>query len=200
MTDEPRFKVIDGSTEPIDPFDFKRIRLSGITDGIAIKKTLITVPIRVPTKKTWFRCHPDPAHKIEVGIVEVDETNEDYLVSSPEVCFALEGLYTPVLLRTAMTSRRVVFLMKSKLPRSDGLGASWALSAAEAGDRATKCWVRMHSNKDLGAYEVHEATGQIEDPTWPEQDLQALMRIAFHNRIITDLDHPVVKQLLYGAS
>jgi hypothetical protein len=204
MTDKFEPKVVGGSEaapeQAPDPFDFKQIRLGGRDgEGVVIKKPLVTVPVRVPSKKTWFRCHPDPAHKIEVGIVELEDTSEDYLLSGADVYAAMEGLYTPVMLRTAMTSRRVLFLMKSKLPRTDGLGASWALSAAAAGDQAAQCWVRMQSNKDLGAYEVYEATGKIEDPVWPEENLRQLMKIAFHNRIITDLDHPVTKELLRGV-
>jgi hypothetical protein len=201
--DEPRLKVVEGNptTEQIpDPFDFKAIRLNGSAgEGVVIKRPIITVPIKVPGRKTWFRCHPDPAHRIEVGIVELDDVNEEYLLSGAEVYAALEGLYVPVVLRTAMTSRRVLFLMKHKLPRPDGLGANWAISAAEIADRATRGWMCMRSNKDLGAYEPFDASGDIEDPKWPEEDLQALLRIAFRNRVITTLDHPVARELLKGA-
>jgi hypothetical protein len=197
------FSEVVESSEPAkapDPFDFKAIRLNGSGgEGIVFKKPITAVPVRSPSRKTWFRCHPDPEHKIEVGIFEEEATGEKYLLSGPAVYAALEGLYQPVLLRTARTSERVLFLMLSKLPREDGLGANWALSAAAAGDRAVHVWVRMQANLGMGAYELYEASGTIPEPEWPTESLQELMRIAFHNRVINGVDHPVVRKVLRGA-
>jgi hypothetical protein len=33
------------------------------------------------------------------------------------------------------------------------------------------------------------------DPVWPELSYQELVRIAYRDRMITGLDHPVVKRL-----
>jgi len=33
------------------------------------------------------------------------------------------------------------------------------------------------------------------DPVWPELSFQDLLRIAYRDRMITTLDHPVVKRL-----
>src|SRR5437764_5917626 len=118
MTDEEKIVKFSANVEPEqkpeapDPFDFKSIKLNGADgEGIKINRPILTVPVRAPSNKTWFRCHPDPAHHIETGIFVLEETREKYLLSGPEVYAALEGLYTPAFLRTAMTSSpRVVFL------------------------------------------------------------------------------------------
>ena len=47
----------------------------------------------------------------------------------------------------------------------------------------------------LGAYEVHTTQAEIGDPTWPTQDFGELLRIAFKDRHIKDLDHPVLQRL-----
>ena len=53
----------------------------------------------------------------------------------------------------------------------------------------------MKANMSLGAYEITVAECAMADPTWPEYSFQDLVRIAFRDRIITSLDHPVIKRL-----
>jgi hypothetical protein len=64
-----------------------------------------------------------------------------------------------------------------------------------AADRARTRWVRVKSNFSLSAYEVVEATGQLSDPQWPAESLQLLIEIAFRDRVINSLDHPVICRL-----
>ena len=40
--------------------------------------------------------------------------------------------------------------------------------------------------------------GNIPDPIWPELSFDAIYRIAFKDRVIRSLDHPVVKRLRGG--
>ena len=46
-----------------------------------------------------------------------------------------------------------------------------------------------------GAYEVLTAENCTAEPEWPSHSLQELIRIAFRDRMIDSLDHPVVKRL-----
>lgn len=48
----------------------------------------------------------------------------------------------------------------------------------------------------LGAYEISEAVGNLSEPVWPELSLPEILRIAFRDRMVTTLDHPLVKRLL----
>ena len=56
-------------------------------------------------------------------------------------------------------------------------------------------WVRMKANLSLGAYEITVAESVMADPVWPQLSFQDLLRIAYRDRMITTLDHPVVKRL-----
>ena len=47
----------------------------------------------------------------------------------------------------------------------------------------------------LGAYEIFEAQSIMADPQWPELSFQELLRIAFRDRLIDRVDHPVVRRL-----
>ena len=69
-------------------------------------------------------------------------------------------------------------------------------SDAAAVELAQRKWVRVCGNMSLGAYETFKATGNFPEPVWPpELDFQAMIRIAFKDKIITDFEHPVLKHL-----
>jgi hypothetical protein len=56
-------------------------------------------------------------------------------------------------------------------------------------------WVRVAANLHNGCYDVCEATAKLPEPTWPEEDLRAFLHIAFKDRYVRDLDHPVLRRL-----
>jgi hypothetical protein len=56
-------------------------------------------------------------------------------------------------------------------------------------------WIRLKANIALGAYEIHVAESEMADPVWPDLSFTELLRIAYRDRMITSLDHPVVKRL-----
>jgi len=56
-------------------------------------------------------------------------------------------------------------------------------------------WVRMKANRDLGAYEIFEAESVMAEPVWPELSFQQLIKTAFRDRIIADINHPVIRRL-----
>ena len=55
--------------------------------------------------------------------------------------------------------------------------------------------MRVTANLSLGAYEIFMAEADVTDPIWPDISFQGLLEIAFRDRFIRDLDHPVVKKL-----
>src|SRR5438876_4932302 len=71
-----------GSTSsPIpDPFDLSRLRLSQDFQAAAgVKKVLMTVPVRKPSKEWWIKTHHDPAYRINTCVIELKD-DELYLV------------------------------------------------------------------------------------------------------------------------
>jgi hypothetical protein len=53
----------------------------------------------------------------------------------------------------------------------------------------------VQANLALGSYEVHQALGNLPDPEWPGMPLNDLLRVAFRDRLITTMDHPVLRRL-----
>jgi hypothetical protein len=82
-----------------------------------------------------------------------------------------------------------------KLTTPDSKRNDWARSAREAAEMAMTRWIRVKANMSLGAYEIHAAESEMADPAWPDLTFQELLRIAFRDRMITALDHPVIKRL-----
>ena len=107
----------------------------------------------------------------------------------------MPGELKPHMLFTAINRQGVVFLWPVRLPGDDGRRNAWNNSALEAADLATKGWVRVASNMSLGAYDVLQATAELPEPEWPEQDFRSLLKIAFKDHYIQSLDHPVIRRL-----
>jgi hypothetical protein len=88
----------------------------------------------------------------------------------------------------------MLFLWPVRLP-VEGRHDEWNRSALDAADTATKRWVRLVANMQLGAYDVHTAEGTLDDPEWPDISFKRVLEVAFKDRFIETLDHPVLRRL-----
>jgi hypothetical protein len=194
--------VFNGSAdlvhEKLDPFDVANLRLAG-SAAVAVTKLLTTVPVRKPNKQDFIRVHPDLAYcPSGLAMIELKDEREAYLLT-PEVAQALSGEFSVVTLYTAVSRQGVVFLWPVKLPGADGRMNPWHTSAADAAERAKSRWLRVQANMSLGAYDQFVAEGNLPDPEWPDLPFNELLRIAFRDRLVSSLDHPLL-DLLHGRS
>ena len=174
-----------------DPFDLTNLRLDqSFVETAGVKKLLTTVPVRRPNPQDFVRVHPDPEYRAALAIIELKEDREIYLVP-PSIARELPGEFVMATVYTAINRQGVVFLWPVRLPAPDGRILEWHRSAAEAAELAMQRWVRVKANMSLGAYEMFEAASTIPDPEWPELSFQELLRIAFRDRLVDRLDHPV---------
>ena len=193
----PTSRLVNSADAALDPFDPSRLRLSqDFAASLGVKKVLLTVPVRKPAKEWWIQVHPDPAYRIQTAVLELKEDREVYLVDPslwPEL--ATESTFGPRALFTSITRQNVLFVWPIRLPGADGKIDNWNRSALEAAALAAGKWLRVQANMHLGAYEVQEAIANIAPPQWPEATFADLLRVAFKDRHITDLDHPVLRRL-----
>jgi hypothetical protein len=56
-------------------------------------------------------------------------------------------------------------------------------------------WIRVTANMSLGAYEIFEATSVLSDPTWPDLPFHEILKVAFRDRFVETLDHPLIQRL-----
>jgi hypothetical protein len=185
------------SAEAPDPFDPASLRLNqDFGSVVGVKKALLSVPVRKPDKSWFVRAHPDPGYCLETAVIELKEDRETYLVGSGLWTeLAMESTFGPRALYTAINRQAVVFLWQIRLPGPDAKLDEWSRTALAAAERARKGWVRVAANLSLGAYDVFEASAQLAEPEWPAIPFRELLRVAFKDRFINTLDHPVLRKL-----
>jgi hypothetical protein len=88
-----------------------------------------------------------------------------------------------------------VFFLPLRLPSPDGKDMEWWRSLREHAVLAQTRWIRVVANQGLGAYEAWVAADNLSEPEWPELKFWDLIKIAFKDYLITDLNHQVVKRL-----
>jgi hypothetical protein len=190
-------EIIADVNEQADPFsDLSSLQLSqDFHAQVGVKKALVRVPVRKPHRQEFIRVRDDAEYRLETGVLELKEDREYYLLA-PEVREQLPGDWAPVRLVTAITRQGVVFLWPLKLPDPDGRANSWHETALNAANLATGQWVKLVADMNLGGYQPYLATGELPEPDWPEHDFQRLLAVAFRERFIRDMEHPVITRLL----
>jgi hypothetical protein len=183
----------DGTTAP-DPFDPASLRLDqSFVEQAGVKKLITTVPVRRPHRQDWVRVHPHQDYRLTTAIIEIKEDREVYLLL-PEIAKQLVGEFVSATLFTAITRQGVLHLWPVKLPGPDGKHNPWHSSAGEAVERAMKKWVRIGANMNLGAYEIFEPSSNLPEPKWPELTFKEILKVAFRDRIVDNLNHPIIQR------
>jgi hypothetical protein len=152
------------------------------------------VPVRKPGAQDFVRVHPSSEYRENFPIVELKDDREEYIVAARLVP-QLFGEFVNKTLYLAINKQGTPFFWPVRLPTPEGKDLEWWRSAREAADRATRTWIRIRANTNLGAYEMFEAGAVFGEPEWPEVGYWELIKIAFKDHLIENLDHPVVKRL-----
>lgn len=178
-----------------DEFDLKNLVLNqNFVETAGVKKLLTTVPVKKPGKQDYCRVHPHPDFRANVALLELQEDREFYLLT-PNIAQEMPGEFFMATLYTTINRQGVVFLWPVRLPAPNGRELEWHRSAAAAAERGMKDWIRIRANMSLGAYEIDVAGITHSDPEWPPYTLEDLLRIAFRDRLVNRIDHPVVRRL-----
>jgi hypothetical protein len=187
----------DAPAKAPDPFDPAALRLSQDFGAmVGGEKILTTVPVRKPSKENWFRVHPDEAYRLNTIVCELKEDSETFLLSAElQSLLGTEPTLRVVTLHTCIDRANNVFLWPIPLPGMDGKDNPWHQSAREAVRLASERWVRIVSNRSLGAYEASVTRAELAEPSWPGKTFGELLKIAFRDRFIDSIDHPILKRL-----
>jgi hypothetical protein len=163
-----------------------------------VKKLRNVVPVRKPSPQDFVRVHSGPAYRDNFAIIELKDDREDFLVL-PSVIPLLPGEVVYKTLYTTINRQGTIFIWPVRLPSADDKQNMWWQSAREAAELATTTWIRVRANMNLGAYEMFEAESDVPDPEWGNlEPFTDLLRIAFKGRVVSDLDHAVIKRLRGG--
>jgi hypothetical protein len=196
MTDKSEHPAVE--SEASDPFDLDSQRIDPEAGGLGSVRRIVThIPVRKPGRQQFVRVHPET--ELPVELLTLKDEGESYLIA-PELRGTLSGETTLVTLQLTVTPQGVLSIWPVVIP-GDPPNA-WHSSAVEAANYARESWIKLSSDRHLGAYRVLQAQGQLPEPVWPEelgetplQMMQAALRIAFRDRMIDNWDHPVLKRL-----
>jgi hypothetical protein len=191
MTDKPKLEVIGGEQERWDSLEGLRLS-QDFVEAAGIKKEISIIRVKKPHRQEFIRVHPE--WTLET-MMYVDQDERSHYIVNPVLYNLLEGELTPKVLYPYINIKRVLKLWPIRLPDAEGKLDDWNRSALEAAKLAKEKWVRVASNRPLGAYEVFLPLGTVDDPEWPDVDLQTILDVAFRDLKIDDDTHPTIKSL-----
>lgn len=175
--------------------NLEKLRLSqDFAGSVGLKKKITTIPVRKPNRQDFIRVHPGDDYFIQTATIELKEERETFIVTQ-ELWSELPGELVAKALYTTINTHGVLFLWPVRLPGEDGLLDQWNKSAHLAAEEAKKNWIRVVSDKSLGAYNIFKPIGNLAKPKWPELEFTEILRIAFKDKLISNFDHPVLKRL-----
>ena len=181
---------VEGSKFSLDKF---RVNQDYVGNA-AVTQVITTVSARKPNKQDFFRVHPDPENRLDSLLLNLKEENEIYLVD-PELYGELINEIAPYRLYRYVNRQGVESLWPARLPGVDGKSMAWWDSAHEAAALAMQYWTRMTADMSLGAYRLFKANGDLGGPTWSSNSFEELLEVAFKDRLIDSIEHPVISKL-----
>jgi len=208
-------KVISEAPKPTIPIgqpiisdmDFKNLRLNSSPNAPSQKLfTSASILVKRPGSQHFFRVRAGDEWYFACKVIELKEEGELYLVLNPlwlELARELKnfGFYM------AITETGILHIVPVRLPDDSGNWNKYAETLQQAIELAKTKWVRAIANRDVGSYEIVQAIHAYPEPEWPETvalanegsvklTMEVLLNIAFKERVIRDMNHPVVKKLL----
>ena len=189
----------NGGTKPArSRYNLEDLRLPVDFTNVGVKKVLNKIPVRKPSKQWFVRTHVTMVY--QAYIIDLEDDRETYLVL-PHVAQVLGSDVAPKEIRLGVTRQGNLFFWPIRVPGPDGRIDDWNDAAMQASHEAIDTWISLKPNMQLGTY-----TTIVAEEKWPDPDWNAitqgkgleelLLDIAFRNRVVDSLEHPVALQLL----
>jgi hypothetical protein len=177
-----------------DPFDPAALRLPPDFESVGVQRVLTSVAVRKPGRQEFVRVHPGEEYRLETGLLELKEEREFHLVH-PAMRAELAQEINFFRLHLAMSRAGTPFLWATRLPGPDGKRNPWHDSSEKAAVLGMHQWVRLVPNQAAGLYDVYTARASLPELEWPELSMRELLKLAFGERYIASIDHPVIRRL-----
>ena len=180
-----------------DPFSPENLAISQDFSGLTETKRLLTI-VRVckPNKESWVRTSPDTENWIVGSVLELKSDGDETYWLLPKIRDALIGepCLKAVRLILAVDRQGNPFFWKIGMPDPNGRSQPWVDSLMDAANLAKTKWVRVAWSMATRGYELTEAEIKA-DPKWPVESLRDLLNIAFRGRIVSTMEHPILRTL-----
>jgi hypothetical protein len=180
--------------DPYDPSTYK-VTLS-LAAAAGVQKHLTELAVTPPKKAWWVRRHPDPAYALTAWVIDLKEEQETYLVLPP-LWPSLQGeaTFRPKVFYLSVTMQGKYFLWPVRVPADDTREPDrWMRTPLEAVRLAKDQWTRITWNEESRQHDVATSAAP-QEPEWPDLSFRELLKLAFQDRVIDSLDHPVLRKL-----
>jgi hypothetical protein len=186
----------DTASAAPDPFDPGRFRIrQDFAATAASEIEAVEIAIAKPNKQEFIRVHPSAEFRLDAAIIEYDRAT--YLVVPGLADGALRNQVTAVTLFVVQNTQKVTYLWPVALPK-DGKFNTWTDSARELAARAMVQTIQVQANHSQKAsrYDAVVPLGRPPEPEWPDLPFAKLLRLAFGDKVIDTIEHPVARRLL----
>jgi hypothetical protein len=192
----------DPSSTPTapNPFDPSRYRLDqDYLSQLGITEVTSEIPVTRPKADEWVRVHPGDEYRYPAGVVETKSDRDLYLVDCnlwPRL--KTEPLFQVRVLYLGVTTEGKPFLWPVRVPGPDGKMESWIRVPLTAIEHAKVNWTRFYWDSTTRKHCIRITDAEFAEVRWPNLSMDQLLDIAFKDRIVSDLAHPVLQNLLRG--
>ena len=175
--------------------DLEQFRINqDFATHLQTRKTAVSISVRKPHPQHWVFIHPDTDWRVSVGVLE-DKINQRTYIVVPEIVPEVTADLVPKLLVTYGTRQNTTGLWPIRLPDEGGRLDTYNESALSIVEQHPAQWIRVLSNQIDKCYDILETSIELPAPKWPEGGFKQLFTLAFKNRVINNINHPVLKAL-----
>lgn len=176
-------------------FEISQLRMSQeFADNLGVEKLLVRVRVGKPAKQEFFQVHADASYRLETAAIRLKEKGEVYLVAR-SLWSELAPEIVRMMLFMAITRQGLPFIWPIQLPGPDGKHHEAHQVQLTTAMKAMGTWMRIAWNDETRGYDVLQAGLQLSPPKWPDKSFEEILKLAFKDRYIDRIDHPVLKEL-----
>jgi hypothetical protein len=157
----------------------------------------IAMACRRPDPDEWITVHPADELQLQVKLASRKSSRDAMYLVTDEIADLIPDLCREYVLRLAVTSNGIPFILPVRLPNSPE--DRWAYSYMRAIASAEGRWKQVRSKKEASAYETRDPLAKIDEPEWPKQAFLAMVEAAFLDRMVDSRKHPFIQDVLYGG-
>lgn len=146
------------------------------------------------SKHRFARIHPGKDFMFPCLAVENKELGETYIVT-PNMQAYLGTHAVPKVLRLSVDTTGLPKIIAQPIIDKSGRPNTWQTSLIHGIKNAEENWVRLEANMGAAQYNIIISKDDLGDPQWPEQTMDEIVQEVFNNNIISDENHPYIRQI-----
>jgi hypothetical protein len=199
----PRPKAEDqgNGLTPANVFDdLERARAKEETEVSYSERQISHIVVKRPDPHWFVRIHP--TWEFEVIVHEHRENQGLIYYVLPDLEEEIGRFGRRTELRWGVTTTGTYFLWPLKLPGKTGDTNLWNSTAITCAARCAEPpdtqYYAIRSNRQSGGYELVKATKEHAEPVWLDLSVSDLLKLGFGDRVILDINHPILRRLREG--